>query len=172
LEKARGIAALIEQTGWNATEAATQLGMSNAGVSRALSLLNLPAEVIQQVESGKLPASTASEIARLADPDQQRALAEEAMRGAMTRDAVSGRRKAQSEKGAKGAGSAVSRATAQLGQGRAIAISGESLDLEKLILWIEELLAVARKARAKGWALGTLMRSLKDQAKTHQALET
>ena len=45
VERARGIQSLIEATGWTATQAASKLGLSNATVSKSLSLLSLPAAI-------------------------------------------------------------------------------------------------------------------------------
>lgn len=164
IEKARGIEELIQKTGRTASEAAGRLGMSKADVSRIRSLLSLPEEMQAAVQAGTLPASTAYEIAKLSDPDAQRAMAQEVIEQGLTREGVVRRLNARAAPKANGA-TQVSRTRIELGEGRVIAISGSDLSLDRLIQWIEELMGIAKKARTKGWELGTFVRSLKDQAR-------
>ena len=165
LEKARATARLMELTGWNATETAPRLGMSNAGITRLLALLSLPEQIAEEVEAGKIRPSTAAEIAKISDPAKQAEVAREAAEGKLTRDAASGEVKKEKNGQAKPAKAAASRAVVALGGGRSISVAGEGLTLEKLIAWIEELLAKARKARTQGWDLATFTKTLKDECK-------
>src|SRR5208282_712517 len=57
MEKARAIDELLKETGWTATVVASKIGLSNATVSRLLSLLNLPDNIQQQVSAGEVPMS-------------------------------------------------------------------------------------------------------------------
>ncbi len=165
LDKARAVARLMEVTGCNASEAAARLGMSNAMVTRLLSLLSLPEQIQRQVECGKLAPSTACELARVTDPARQSALVEAAMQGRLTRDAATAQRKRGKPRRARSAGS-VTRAAVSLGEGRSITVASPDLSLETLIALLEELLGKCRKARSHGWELGTLVRALRDQSKT------
>ena len=165
IEKARGIAKLMELTGWNATETAAQLGMSNGSITRLNSLLSLPEAIAQQVASGVIALSTAYELSKVADPVKQAELAHEAASGKLTRDAASGQVKQERNGYAKQATKAVSRAVVVLGGGRSISVSGDGITLDKLIAWIEELLAKARKARTQGWELATFTKAVKDESK-------
>jgi len=164
IEKARGIEELIQKTGRTASEAAGRLGMSKADVSRIRSLLSLPEEMQAAIQAGTLPASTAYEIYKLPDPDAQRSMAKEVIEQGLTREGVVRRLNARAAPKPNGAAQ-VSRARIDLGEGRVIAVSGSDLSLDRLIQWIEELMGIAKKARTKGWELGTLVRSLKDQAR-------
>ena len=165
LEKARSIARLMETTGWNAAETAGRLGMSAATAARLTALLSLPAAIVAQVESGRLPASTAYEIGKIDDPVKQAALAEEAASGRLTRDVVSGRAK-QERKGVVTTEQATpSRVVASLAGGRSVTVSGAGLSFDSLIGWLEELLAKARKARTQGLELKSFTKMLRDQAK-------
>lgn len=58
LETGRAVQRLMEATSWNASQAAANLGFSNPKVTRLLGLLSLPASIIEQVELGKISAST------------------------------------------------------------------------------------------------------------------
>jgi len=164
IEKARGIEELIQKTGRTASEAAGRLGMSKADVSRIRSLLSLPEEMQAAIQAGTLPASTAYEIYKLPDPDAQRSMAQEVIEQGLTREGVVQRLNARAAPKPNGAAQ-VSRARIDLGEGRVITVSGSDLSLDRLIQWIEELMGIAKKARTKGWELGTLVRSLKDQAR-------
>lgn len=164
LDKARAIARLMEVTGCNASGAASRLGMSNATVTRLLSLLELPEEVQRQVESGKLAASTAYELARVSDPARQSAMVEAAKLGNLTRDAVTAQRKRASRPVAKPS-QPVSRTSLSLGEGRTLTVASPDLSLDSLVSLLEELLGKCRKARSHGWELGTLVRALRDQSK-------
>jgi PIN domain nuclease of toxin-antitoxin system len=70
------------------------LSFSDSKVSRLLALLKLPAEIIKQVEAGKIPPSGAYELARVTDAEQQASLAQQMAAGQLTRDAAAGARKA------------------------------------------------------------------------------
>jgi ParB family chromosome partitioning protein len=49
-------------------------------------LLRLPEEIRQRVDAGQIPARAAYELSKLADPAQQRRLAERAANGRLTHD--------------------------------------------------------------------------------------
>ena len=165
LEKARATVRLMELTGWNATEAASRLGMSNAGITRLLALLTLPEQIAAEVEAGTIAASTAAEIAKISDPVKQAEVARQAAEGKLTRDGASGEVKKEKNGPGKPAKASASRAVVALGGGRSVSVSGEGLTLEKLIAWVEEFLSRARKARTQGWELAKFIRTLKDECK-------
>jgi ParB family transcriptional regulator, chromosome partitioning protein len=165
LEAAHGIRALMATTGWNASQSAENLGFSNAKVTRLLALLSLPAEIIQQVESGQIAASSAYELARVTDPVQQAELAEQMAEGRLTRDAAAGARKA-AKRPVKQTDGRAARATALLGKSRAITVSSPGLTMETFVVLIEELLGKARRERSRGTELSTFISLLRDQART------
>jgi ParB family chromosome partitioning protein len=162
-EKARGIERLLEVTKWSASEAAGKLGLSNGTVSRLLALLDLPEEIQAGVEQGKIPASAAYELSRVADPVKQSELAQQLAEGNLTRDGVSGAAKSEwNEKAATT--TEVKRLTVPLAEGRSVTVSGSGLTLDVVIETLQELLGKARKARTQGIELKPFVRSLKESA--------
>jgi len=165
-ERARGIAQLIEATGWTAAQVAARLGMSPATVSRSLALLSLPRPIQQRMEAGEIPASAAAELAAIADPQRQAELAEQLATGRLTRDGVSGARKAaRRSASAPKSAAQLNRVTAVLGDGRSVTVASPGLSLERFIDVIEQVLAKARRMRSRGVELGTFARMLRDEAK-------
>lgn len=88
VEQGKAYRRLMEANGWSSRQLAEELHVSQAGVVRALALLDLPATVQERVESGELPASTAYEIGQLADPGLQSELASHAVAEKLTRSEV------------------------------------------------------------------------------------
>jgi ParB family chromosome partitioning protein len=88
VEQARAYKRLMSAKGWTMTDLATELGVHQTSVSRALALLELPCTVQDQVEQGALAPSTAAEIAKLADPEEQEVIAEEAIASGLKRAEV------------------------------------------------------------------------------------
>jgi ParB family chromosome partitioning protein len=88
VEQARAFKRLIEAKGWTMTELAAELGIHQTSVSRALALLDLPCTVQEQVEQGVLAPSTAAEIAKIDNLEEQQAVAEEAIATGLKRAEV------------------------------------------------------------------------------------
>ncbi len=88
VEQARAYKKLMSAKGWSMTDLAAELGVHQTSISRALALLELPSTVQEQVEQGTLAPSTAAEIAKIADPDEQQAIAEEAIASGLKRAEV------------------------------------------------------------------------------------
>lgn len=166
LEKASGIASLMKETGWNASEVANRLGMTNATVSRLLSLLELPAEIQDQVTSGKIAPSAAVELAKVQDRAKQQELASQVASGHLTRDAIAGAAKRKKRAASRPEKPASGRLVAILGLGRVVSIIAPVLSLEGAIELLEELLAKARKAKAQSLSLATFAKLLEDQCRT------
>jgi ParB family transcriptional regulator, chromosome partitioning protein len=80
-EKAVGYKTLMDLNGWNASELAAALHVSNATVTKTLAVLNLPEDLQEKVARGQLSASAAYELAKVKDADAQRQLAEQAVAG-------------------------------------------------------------------------------------------
>ena len=88
VEQARAYRQLMEMHNWTAKELSAELQVSQGAVSKSLSLLSLPDDLQAQVETGAIPATTAYEVARVADPDAQRAVARRIIDERLTRDAA------------------------------------------------------------------------------------
>ncbi len=102
-EKAVAYRSLMELNGWNASELAAALHVSNGTVSKTLAVLNLPEDLQEKVGRGELSASAAYELARVKDAEAQRDLAEQVAAGQTyteTRSAV----KVAKQAGGKGRG--------------------------------------------------------------------
>ncbi len=84
IEQARGFSALMELHGWNGKQVAESLHVPASAVSRALSLLDLPADIQRKVDSGELAARSAYEISKLPDDSVRRELAQTAAEGKLT----------------------------------------------------------------------------------------
>ena len=81
IEQARGFSALMDLHGWNGKQVAESLRIQASTVSRALALLDLPSDIQDSVDSGKLPARSAYEIGRVHDEELQRELARQSANG-------------------------------------------------------------------------------------------
>jgi ParB family chromosome partitioning protein len=166
LEMASAIERLMGEGKMTAAQAATKLGLSNSTVTRLLSLLTLPESIRVGIETGTISLSGAYELSQIDDPMKQAEFATQMAAGQLTRDQLSGVKRAITQSTKVPPGRAVSRATAKLDNSRSITIAGEGLaTIEQLIEWLEELLGKARKAQPQGLALGTFLKMLKDQAK-------
>jgi len=84
LEEAKGYQSLMELNGWNGKQVAQALRVTTSRVSRSLALLDLPEEIQKQVDSGALPKTSAYEISKLDDSDQQATLASKAASGELS----------------------------------------------------------------------------------------
>ncbi len=164
VELAKAIARLIDVTGWKIGQAAQQLGMSPATVSKLLGLLKLPEALREKVASGAIPASAGYELSRINDPEAQQALAEELIAGQLTRDSLVTAIRQRARQAKETHEKPVNRVTAQLGRGRSVTVAGESLSLESFIEILEELLVRAKRVRPRGILLPTFVKMIKDEA--------
>ena len=165
LEKARGIAKLMKLAGWSSTQVAARLGLSNASVTRLLTLLTLPQQIQDRVASGEIAASGAYELSRIDDPAKQAEFAQRMAEGRLTRDGLSGARKAAKRAATTERAGASARATALLGKGRSVTVSCTDMNLERFLETLEDLVAKARKVRPRGIELPTFLKMLRDEAK-------
>lgn len=165
LEWAKGIARAMAAKKITASQAAAELGFSEARVSNALALLKLPKHIQDLVESGSIAASAASRLAAVEDPEQQAELARQLAEGKLTRDGLCGAIRAARQVNAKQEKPAAGRVTAVLGPGRTVTVSESNLDLEGFIRTLEELIAKARKVRPRGIGLWTFIKILRDESK-------
>lgn len=84
MEEARAFEELLRLNGWTGRQLADALRVPASKVSRALALLDLPADVQVRVERGELAARAAYEISKLDDHDKQRTLADTVRADALT----------------------------------------------------------------------------------------
>ncbi len=162
VDTAEAIARWMEESGGSEAEAAKGLGFSPTKVSGLLSLLKLPEPIRQQIRRGKIPVSSGYELARVNDPTQQAALAEQIVAGTLNRDSLVGEVKAIRRPAKDKPSGGASRIVVPIGEGRSVSISGGLSSLEALITVCEELLAKARKARTQGWTMPTFLKVARD----------
>ncbi len=166
MDTANAVAELMQETGWSAAEVAAKIGMSQATISRLLTLKQLPPPIQTQIKDGKIPASAGYELSRVVDAGEQEALAAQVANG-LTRDGLTGIVKSNGTGHSRSLTEKASRFKAELGAGRSITAYGSGLDnLETLIGWLEALLARLRKLRPKGLELAAIARLFRDEAKT------
>ena len=88
VEQARAFKILMDTLGLSHRQLAEKLHIAHSAVTQALALLKLPVEVQESVEVGDLAPSAAYEVAKLEDPVEQVALAEQVVKEKLTRSDV------------------------------------------------------------------------------------
>jgi ParB family chromosome partitioning protein len=139
VEEARAYRQLLDRLGISQRQLAERLHVSPQKVTRALALLDLPADVQESVEQGAIAPQTAYEISRIEDSAEQQELIEKARRGELKREVVRERatkapRKARTEGG---------RVEFRTSRGTVL-VSGS----DDVVAALEEALAQARVASA------------------------
>ncbi|QOV92083.1 ParB/RepB/Spo0J family partition protein [Humisphaera borealis] len=164
-EKAAAIQQLLSETKVTAAEVASKLGLSAATVTKLLSLNKLPESILASVDAGTISLSAAYELSQVADTARQAELAAQVVKGGLTRDALSGKRKATRFPAIESPSPAPSRVTVQLDDERRMVLSGPGLiTLEDFIRWLDDARAKARKSLIQSFTLGTFLKMLRDQA--------
>jgi len=145
-----------------ASEVAARMNVSNATVSNALSLLELPEALQARIVSGELPASVAANIARLCDDETRRLLADQYASGVLNRDGVAAKVHHHLKEGKKPTQGKASRHCFRLG-GVAITVTAgkKSLSLDALLPAIRQLLEAAEGLSHRGGKLADLATSLR-----------
>jgi ParB family chromosome partitioning protein len=88
LEQAKAYRRLIDAKEWSARQLAAELSLAPTTVTRALALLELPAEIQVQVDEGKIAARAAYEIGKIEDPATQAVVAQAAVEQGLSRAEV------------------------------------------------------------------------------------
>jgi ParB family chromosome partitioning protein len=159
-EKARGIDALMKETGWNASQAAAKLGLANGTVSKLLSLLSLPEELQMKIDAGELPATVGYQLSKVDNPEAREELARRAASGELTREGVRKAIKAAKSRPRRTRIAPAIRVTAKLDERQTVSVAAASLDLNSFVSILEKLLNHAQRARSDGLTLETLLQRL------------
>jgi ParB family chromosome partitioning protein len=85
VEQAKAFRALMDRQELSTHQLARELSVPQSSVVKALALLDLPESVQEQVEAGRISTGTAYEVSRVADPEEQRAIAERVVSEKLTR---------------------------------------------------------------------------------------
>jgi ParB family chromosome partitioning protein len=141
IEQAHAFRELMDANGWSARRLAEELHISHQTVIRAVALLELPEDVRDRVEGGELSPRAAAEIATLEGADDQRAVADIAVSGALSRDQVADVVKARKE--GRPAPARSGRRVVKLPDGNKVTIEGPAAEAGDAA--VAELLAKARK---------------------------
>jgi len=165
LEKAKAIDRMMRMKNWNGAQAAGHLGISAPTVTRLLRLLELPADVQQLIDSGRLPASTAYSLLQVDDANKRAELIQAAATGSLTREVANNHVRKSTLRTKPQRCRSSTRTTLCVDKSQTVTVTSAHPSLEHLITLLEDLLSKARKARTSGWELSTLTRALKDQAK-------
>ncbi len=163
MDRARLWNSIKEKRSCTARQLAKELGVSDSLVGDYLSLLSLPPDVQELVNSGALHLSKASFIAQQeSDPDRHRQLAELAKD--MSRKELASKVK-QSRRSDKAMAVKVARIKCPVASGAVLQISGEALSLDDAIEAAQEWIKEAKKASEQGLDAKTFERVCRDKAK-------
>lgn len=160
-EHASGIRDLMAQTKWTASDTAKKIGTTPSSITKLLSILALPQEVIDWVDQGRIPISQAYEFSKLKSPDEQYQAALRQMECRGRKPSIGNLPKKQEER--KSTGKAGTKVQLDLPDARITLSSGEALDMDSLATLLQGLLARIRKERKRSLTLSTFAKLLQDQ---------
>ncbi len=164
MDRARLWNSIKEKRGCTARQLAKELGVSDSLVGDYLSLLTLPPDVQEQVNSGALHLSKATLIAQQeSDPLRQRELAELAKDFSRSELAAKVKKTRRDEKQTSSV--KVSSMRCPLPSGTTVVVKGHELTLEDAIEALTELLKAMKKASEDGIDGSTFSRVCRDKAK-------
>jgi len=169
-EKAKAYDRLMKATSRPAAEIARRVGTSPATVSKVTSLLLLAPEILEHVQAGRIPYSSAYELAKLGDATEQRRLAKEVLDGRLTRDRLvaetkavkAGRPAARTNKRQR---VARQRVVIKLGEGRSVAVSAPTLSVDSVVTWFIDLAEQLKHAGADGRPLAEVVKCVSSNGK-------
>lgn len=161
LERARLWGRMCKEFGCTAKKLAEMLHVSEAVVSRALALLELPEDIQQQIDEGTLDARRGYLLTQESDPARQRELATEAT--ALSRDELA--KRVRKPKQSDTPQVRMKRILCPLPSGVSITVSGADLSLDDFIESLAEAQKEARKARDQSLDAKTFSAVMRDKAK-------
>ncbi len=165
IDRARLWQANIAAHSCTARQMAKELGVSESLVGDYLSLLTLPIEVQEQVNSGSLHMSKACLIAQQEkDPERQRALAGEAKD--LTRNALAAKIRRMRQPEHQTSVAKFSSLKCPLPSGCTVVVKGRDLTLESAIEELTDLLKAMKVASQDGIDGTTFSRICRDRAKS------
>lgn len=165
LEQAREIKRLMGLKQWSLTEAASRVGKTIGALTKVLAVLDLPDEIVAQVDAGTIGVSVGYELSKVADPQIQAELAAAAASGQVTRDEVAAEVVSQKKGRKKRRRKAEAKAEIALVSGYRIEVRGRELSIDSLALCFEEALEHVRRVQASGGDIDQLKRLCRNEAK-------
>ncbi|HEX4609315.1 MAG TPA: ParB/RepB/Spo0J family partition protein [Urbifossiella sp.] len=166
IDEAGGYRRYMALRGVTATQAAHDLHVPPARISRVLPLLDLPADLREHIHAGRILKDTAYHLSRLPAGDERTQLLARAASGLLSRDEAARAAKASRPRPTAAEPAPARRVTCPLGGGRSLTVSAAAVQMDTLIQSLEEVLKEARKARAQGWDVATLAKAFRDRAVT------
>lgn len=170
-EKARAIEDLMQKSDWSAAHVSQTLRLgSEATISRLLTLLVLPKTVLDLVDAGRIPISSAASIASVPNADERQRLIDEVLAGRLPRDRLVKRVKSlrsnhhRSSQPRRAKRPARERFTVRLGPGRSLIVSGPNLTLTSLTEWLQSLLKRIGRLEPQDMALADAAKALSADA--------
>jgi ParB family chromosome partitioning protein len=161
IDRARLFSSLCKEHGCTARKLAEMLHVSEAVISRAIALLQLPDDLQQQVNEGNLDARRGYLLSQESDPARQRELATQAT--ALTREELA--KRVRKPKASSTPQVRLKRIVCPLPSGVSITVSGADLSLDDLIESLSDALKEARRSRELNLDVRTFSSVLKDKAK-------
>lgn len=165
IDRARLFANLCKEHGCTARKLAEMLHVSEAVISRAMALLQLPEDLQQQVNDGSLDARRGYLLTQEVDPVRQRELALQA--ATLSRDELA--KRVRKPKQGDTPQVRMKRIICPLPSGVSIAVSGADLSLDDLIEALSEALKEARRAREQSLDARTFAAVARDKARKADA---
>lgn len=161
IDRARLFSSLCKEHGCTARKLAELLHVSEAVISRAIALLELPDDLQQQVNTGTLDARRGYLLSQESDPARQRELASEA--SALSRDELA--KRVRKPKQSDTPQVRMKRILCPLASGVSITVSGADLSLDDFIEALAEAQKEARKAREQSLDAKTFSAVMRDKAR-------
>ncbi|MCZ2343630.1 MAG: ParB/RepB/Spo0J family partition protein [Bacteroidales bacterium] len=161
LDRARLWSRMCQEFGCTAKKLAEMLHVSEAVISRALALLQLPDDIQQQIHDGTLDERRGYLLTQESDPVRQRELAVEAT--ALSRDELA--KRVRKPKQVDTPQARMKRIVCPLPSGISITVSGADLSLDDFIEALSEAQKEARKAREQSLDAKTFAAVARDKAK-------
>jgi len=161
IDRARLFSNLCKEHGCTARKLAELLHVSEAVISRAVALLELPGDLQQQVNEGTLDARRAYLLSQESDPSRQRELASQAAE--LSREELA--KRVRKPKASDTPQVRMKRIVCPLPSGISITVSGADLSLDDFIEALAEAQKEARKAREQSLDAKTFAAVARDKAK-------
>ncbi|HWL28813.1 MAG TPA: ParB/RepB/Spo0J family partition protein [Burkholderiaceae bacterium] len=161
IDRARLFASLCKEQGCTARKLAEMLHVSEAVISRAIALLELPGDIQRQVNEGKLDARRGYLLSQESDPERQRELASQAT--ALSRDELAKRVRKPKAPGTPQV--RLKRIVCPLPSGVSITVSGTDLSLDDFAEALAEARREVMKAREQSLDVKTFAAVMRDKAK-------
>jgi ParB family transcriptional regulator, chromosome partitioning protein len=143
------------------SQAAQELAVPVARISRALPLLELPSDIQAAIHAGTVSKDAGYHLTRLPKGEERDRLMSQALGGSLSRDAAARAAKASRQDAEETP--SISRVSFKFSGSRTLTFSAPAVRLDTLIEAVEEALREARKARSQGLDVSTVAKIFRDR---------